>query len=101
MQGSIATKGRSVAVLRSDGDRETTGRTTTLRPSAQLAPITGPAPLTRAEALNRLWDYIRAHGLQNPNDKRQIDADDVLAAVFGAPHATMFDINRHIDRHLS
>ena len=88
-------------MLRSNGEELTTGRVATLHPSAQLAAIVGQAPVTRAEALNRLWDYIRAQGLQDPNDKRQIVADEALAPIFGGPRATMFDINHHIDAHLS
>lgn len=87
-------------MLRSDGNDERAARVVTLRPSAQLARIVGDAPLTRAEAIDRLWDYIRANGLQNPNDKRQIIADDALVALFGTQRIAMFDINQHIDAHL-
>lgn len=87
-------------MLRSDGEYDSSARAVTLSPSAHLAAIVGAAPLTRADALDRLWDYIRANGLQNPNDKRQIVPDDALAALFGTARITMFDITQHLDAHL-
>lgn len=88
-------------MLRSDGtDGEGRAPATTVRASAALAVIVGDAPLTRAEATSRVWDYIRANGLQDPNDKRQIVADDALATVFGTERASMFDISRHLNGHL-
>lgn len=88
-------------MLRSDGsDGEARGSATSFRASEALAAVVGDAPLTRAEATSRLWDYIRANGLQDPNDKRQIIADAALAKVFGADRASMFDIARHLSAHL-
>ncbi len=72
----------------------------TVRASDALAAIVGDAPLTRAEATSRVWDYIRTNGLQDPNDKRQIVADEALARVFGTDRASMFDIPRHLNAHL-
>ncbi|VXC75891.1 SWIB/MDM2 domain-containing protein [Sphingomonas sp. AX6] len=87
-------------MLRSDGEDEILRRTATVRPSVELAGIVGTGRMTRAEALNRLWDYIRTNGLQDPNDKRQIVADEALGRVFGSARASMFDINQHLDAHL-
>jgi len=88
-------------MLRSNGnDEPARGSATTVRASEALAAIVGDAPLTRAEATSRVWDYIRTNGLQDPNDKRQIVADEALAKVFGADRASMFDIPRHLNAHL-
>jgi DNA topoisomerase III len=88
-------------MLRSNGnDEPTRGSATSFRASEALAAIVGDAPLTRAEATSRLWDYIRANGLQDANDKRQIIADEALAKVFGADRASMFEIARHLNAHL-
>ncbi len=88
-------------MLRSDGiDESTHTRAPQLRASAELAAIVGDAPLSRAEALSRVWDYIRANGLQDPNDKRQILANPVLARIFGSNRTTMFEIDRHVNAHL-
>jgi upstream activation factor subunit UAF30 len=88
-------------MLRSDGiDESTRMRAPLLHASAELAAIVGDAPLSRAEAVSRIWDYIRANGLQNPNDKRQIIADPALSRIFGSDRVTMFDIERHVISHL-
>jgi len=71
-----------------------------VRASTVLATIVGDAPLTRADAVSRVWDYIRDNALQDPNDKRQIIADDTLAQVFGTDRTSMFEIARHLNAHL-
>ena len=55
-----------------------------LQPSEELAAVVGgPAPLPRGEAVSKVWDYIKAHDLQNPENRREILADDTLRKVFG------------------
>ena len=72
-----------------------------LQPSEELAAVVGgSAPLPRAEAVSKVWDYIKAHDLQNPEDRREILADDKLRKVFGKDKATMFEMNKHLARHL-
>ncbi len=70
-------------------------------PSAQLAAVIGPAPVARTEALKKLWDYIKAHNLQDPQDKRSIVADDKLRAVFGKERAGMFELAGILSPHLA
>lgn len=70
-------------------------------PSPALAAIVGKDPLPRTEVVSRVWDYIRKHDLQKPEDKRQIRADAALEKVFGAKEASMFELNRHLSAHLS
>ena len=72
-----------------------------LRPSAELAAVVGAEPLSRGEVVSKVWDYIRAHDLQNPQNKREILADDALRAVFGTDKVTMFEMNKHLARHLT
>ena len=72
-----------------------------LRPSAELAAVVGPGPLPRGEVVSKVWDYIKANNLQNPENRREILADDRLGRVFGKDRVTMFEMNRHIARHLS
>ncbi|MFT3718749.1 DNA topoisomerase III [Pseudorhodoferax sp.] len=72
-----------------------------LKPSAALAAVIGDAPVLRTEATKKLWDYIKAKGLQDPNDKRSIRADAALQAVFGKPSATMFEIAGILGKHLA
>ncbi len=72
-----------------------------LRPSEALAAVVGgPAPLPRGEAVSKVWDYIKAHSLQNPEDRREILADDTLRKVFGKDKVTMFEMNKHLAAHL-
>ena len=71
-----------------------------LQPSKELAAVVGSEPLPRAEAVSRVWAYIKQHQLQNPANRREILADDKLAAVFGKDKVTMFEMNKHLARHL-
>ena len=71
-----------------------------LQPSEELAAVVGQAPLPRAEVVSKVWDYIKSHNLQNPNDKREILADDKLKKVFGKDKVTMFEMNKHLAQHL-
>ena len=71
-----------------------------VQPSADLAAITGSAPLPRSEVVSKVWDYIRKNNLQNPQNKREILADDKLRKVFGKDRCTMFEMNKHLSNHL-
>jgi chromatin remodeling complex protein RSC6 len=72
-----------------------------VKPSADLAAITGPDPLPRSEVVSKVWDHIRKNNLQNPQNKREILADDKLKKVFGTDKCSMFEMNKHLSRHLS
>lgn len=73
-----------------------------LNPDAVLAEIVGPDPIPRTEATKRVWDYIREHNLQDPNDRRTIKADLKLRRVFGGKDAvTMFELTKLVNHHLS
>jgi upstream activation factor subunit UAF30 len=71
-----------------------------LRPSAELAAVVGAEPLPRGEVVSKVWEYIKQHGLQNPDNRREILADDKLEPIFGAKKASMFEMNKHLARHL-
>ncbi|MBV2163238.1 MAG: topoisomerase C-terminal repeat-containing protein, partial [Comamonas sp.] len=70
------------------------------RPDAALAAVIGSDAVARTEALKKLWDYIKAHNLQDPQDKRTIVADDKLRAVLGKDRAGMFELTGLIGPHL-
>lgn len=72
-----------------------------LRPSAELARVIGAEPLPRTEATKKLWDYVKAHNLQNPANKRNILCDDKLKAVMGKGEVTMFEMTGLVGKHLS
>ncbi len=69
-------------------------------PSAALAAVIGSEPVARPEAVKKMWEYIKAHNLQDPKDKRTILADDKLRAVFGKDSAGMFELAGILGNHL-
>lgn len=71
-----------------------------LQPSEQLAAVVGRNPLPRTEAVSKLWDYIKSRNLQNPENRREILADDALRRVFGKDKVTMFEMNKYLSQHL-
>jgi upstream activation factor subunit UAF30 len=72
-----------------------------MQPSKELAAVVGSSePLARSEAVSKMWEYIRKHNLQNPENKREIVADEKLKLVFGRPKVTMFEMNKHLSQHL-
>ena len=71
-----------------------------LQPSTELAAIVGGEALARGEVVSKVWEYVKANKLQNPKDGREILADDKLEKVFGKPKVTMFEMNKHIAKHL-
>ena len=71
-----------------------------LQPSKELAAIVGSDPLPRGEVVSKIWDYIKKNNLQNPENKREILADDKLQPIFGKKKVTMFEMNKHLAQHL-
>jgi len=71
-----------------------------LKPSEELAAVIGSRRLSRGQAVSKIWDYIRSHDLQNPENRREILADDKLRKVFGKDKVTMFEMNKHLAQHL-
>ena len=71
-----------------------------LQPSKELAAVVGSEPLPRPEVVSKVWDYIKTHKLQDPQNKREIMADEKLQAVFGKNRVTMFEMNKHLAQHL-
>jgi chromatin remodeling complex protein RSC6 len=73
-----------------------------MTPSAELGAVIGAKPLPRTEATKKIWDYIKKNGLQDAKNKRQINADDKLKAVFGGKKSvTMFEMTALVSKHLS
>ena len=70
-------------------------------PDAELAAVVGADPLPRPQVVKRLWDYIKAEGLQDRQDKRMINADDKLRAIFdGKSQVSMFEMTKHVAKHI-
>ena len=72
-----------------------------LTPSAALAAIVGANPLPRTEVTKKIWDYIKKNKLQDSANKRMINADDKLKAVFGGKkQVSMFEMTKLVNAHL-
>ena len=63
--------------------------------------MVGAGQLSRGETVSKIWVYIKANNLQDPANKRDILADAKLKAVFdGKDKVSMFEMNKHLARHL-
>lgn len=72
-----------------------------LTPSAALAEVVGSKPLPRTEVVKKIWVYIKANKLQDKANKRMINGDAKLKAVFsGKSQVSMFDMAKHLSKHL-
>ncbi|CAK7065792.1 hypothetical protein CUZ56_02239 [Saezia sanguinis] len=71
-----------------------------LTPSAELAAVVGSAPLPRTEIVKKIWEYIKKHDLQDKKNKRAINSDAKLKAIFGKDQFTMFEIGGGIGKHV-
>ena len=66
-----------------------------------LEGVIGKGPLTRAEVTSKVWIYIKANGLQDKINKRNINPDAKLAEVTGKDQITMFQLTSLVSKHLS
>ena len=72
-----------------------------MTPSAALSEVVGAKPIPRTEVTKKLWAYIKKNGLQDKKNKRQINADDKLKAVFGGKSSVnMFAMTKLVSKHL-
>src|SRR4030066_1297050 len=70
--------------------------------SDALAKVVGNKPLPRTEVTKKLWAYIKKNKLQDSVNKRNINADENLKAVFGGKKTvTMFEMTKLVNKHLS
>ena len=69
--------------------------------SSELENVIGKGPMTRAQVTSKVWDYIKANGLQDSKDKRQINPDAKLGAVIGNDQISMFKMTAAVSKHLS
>lgn len=72
-----------------------------LSPSKELAEIVGSNPLPRTEVVKKVWAYIKKNNLQDTKNRRAINADEKLRAIFGGKkQVTMFEMTKLISNHL-
>ncbi len=73
-----------------------------LNVSEELAAVVGKGPMPRSEVVKALWVYIKKNDLQDPKNKRNINADANLKAVFGGKSVVnMFEMTKLVSKHLS
>ncbi|HEY4223239.1 MAG TPA: SWIB/MDM2 domain-containing protein [Myxococcota bacterium] len=72
-----------------------------VQPSAELAAVVGNKPMPRTEITKKLWEYIRKNGLQDSKNRRNINADDKLKAVFKKNSVNMFEMTKLVAGHVS
>jgi chromatin remodeling complex protein RSC6 len=71
-----------------------------MTPSPELAGVIGTEPMPRTEVTKKIWDYIKANNLQDAANKRMINADEKLKAIFGKKQVSMFEMTKIINQHL-
>lgn len=70
--------------------------------SDELAAVVGKGPMPRSEVVKALWVYIKKHDLQDPKNRRNINADANLKVVFGGKAVVnMFEMTKLVSKHLS
>jgi chromatin remodeling complex protein RSC6 len=70
--------------------------------SSELAAVVGKGPMPRSQVVKKLWVYIKGKNLQDPKNKRNINADENLKKVFGGKSVVnMFEMTKLVSKHLS
>ena len=73
-----------------------------LRPDDALAAVVGSDPLPRTEITKKLWVYIKRNNLQDKVNRRNINADEKLRALFdGRKNVSMFEMTKYVAKHAS
>jgi upstream activation factor subunit UAF30 len=71
------------------------------QPAPVLAAVVGSNPIPRTEITKKLWQYIKKNGLQDAKERRMINADDKLKAVFGGKtKVSMFEMTKLVNKHI-
>ena len=72
-----------------------------MQPDAALSAVVGTKPIPRTEITKKLWQYIKRNGLQDAKERRMINADDKLRAVFGGKgKVSMFEMTKLVSKHM-
>jgi len=72
-----------------------------VQPDGLLSAVVGSSPMPRTEITKKLWGYIKRKGMQDSKERRMINADDALRAVFGGKsRVSMFEMTKLVSRHV-
>jgi chromatin remodeling complex protein RSC6 len=69
--------------------------------SPALEAVVGKGPMSRAQVTSKVWEHIKANGLQDKTDKRMINPDGKLGAVTGSDQISMFKMTSAVNKHIS
>ena len=73
-----------------------------VKPDDKLAAVVGSQPQPRTEITKKIWDYIKANNLQDPQNKRNINADAKLKPIFkGKSQVSMFEMTKLVNEHIT
>lgn len=101
IKGKKESKQRAIKSPQASGSTARGALAGLVTPSPELAHVVGSKPLSRGEAMKRLWDYIKQHDLQDPENRRRIRADANLRPIFdGNDSLSMFEMTAYVSRHL-
>jgi upstream activation factor subunit UAF30 len=97
-----ASKGGAKSASKSGGRAPNPAFMKPMQPSPALAAVVGSEAQPRSQITSRVWDYIKKNGLQDQQNKRQINADERLRPVFGGKGSvSMFEMAKLVNQHLS
>ncbi len=71
-----------------------------MMPTGPLAAIIGATPMPRTEVTSQIWKYIKRNNLQDKANRRMINADEKMRALFGKAQASMFELTKYVSKHL-
>ena len=72
-----------------------------MQPDAALGAVVGSSPMPRTEITKKLWGYIKRNGLQDQKNRRQINGDEKMKAVFGGKASvSMFEMTKLVNKHM-
>ena len=92
---------RKTAKKKSSGRKPNAAFMAPVTPSAALSEVVGSKPLPRTELTKKLWQYIKKNNLQDPKNRRMINADDRLKPIFGGKgQVSMFDMTKLVNKHV-
>lgn len=83
-------------------EKSNSGLAKPMNVSADLEAVVGKGPMPRTEVTKKIWEYIKKNNLQDPANKRNINADDNLKKIFdGKETVNMFEMTKLVSKHLS
>ncbi len=85
----------------SDEPKKVSGLMKPMKLTAELEAVVGKGPMPRSQVVKELWAYIKSKDLQNPENKRNIFADDLLRPIFEKEEVNMFEMTKLVSKHLS